>query len=81
MDILEYKMFLNNYIFFYFLKYAIAYIIIMQLHIIHQRLRIMIVFHMVSEVIQNNLIVSSGSMVLIYPYYFNEGVNEVKAVD
>ena len=36
---------------------AIAYIIIiMQLHIIHQRPRIMIVYHMMSEVIQNNLI-------------------------
>ena len=32
-----------------------AYIII-QLHIIHQRPRIMIVYHMISEVIQNNLI-------------------------
>ena len=32
-----------------------AYIII-QLHIIHQRSRIMIVYHMISEVIQNNLI-------------------------
>ena len=29
--------------------------IIMQLHIIHQRPRIMIVYHMISEVIQNNL--------------------------
>ena len=35
--------------------YIIAYII-MQLHIIHQRPRIMIVYHMISEVIQNNLI-------------------------
>ena len=32
-----------------------AYIII-QLHIIHQRPRIMIVYHMISEVIQNNLV-------------------------
>ena len=36
-----------------YFKYA--YIII-QLHIIHQRPRIMIVYHMISEVIQNNLI-------------------------
>ena len=35
--------------------YIIAYII-MQLHIIHQRPKIMIVYHMISEVIQNNLI-------------------------
>ena len=32
-----------------------AYIII-QLHIIHQRPRTMIVYHMISEVIQNNLV-------------------------
>ena len=30
--------------------------IIMQLHIIHQRPRIMIVYHMISEVIQDNLV-------------------------
>ena len=35
--------------------YIIAYIM-MQLHIIHQRSRIMIVYYMISEVFQNNLI-------------------------
>ena len=39
----------------YILLQLYAYIIL-QLHIIHQGPRIMIVYHMISEVIQNNLI-------------------------
>ena len=59
--------------------YIIAYII-MQLHIIHQRPRIMIVYHMISEVIQNNPICTIRFHGIDIPI-FNEGVNKMKTVD
>ena len=57
-------------------------IIIMQLPIIHQRSRIMIVYHMISEVIQNNLIciIRFHGIDIPIQYYFNEDV-KMKTVD
>ena len=55
--------------------------IIMQLHIIHQRPRIMIVYHMISEVIQNNLNCIISFHGVDIPIVFQWGVNKVKTID
>ena len=53
----------------------------MQLHIIHQRPRIMIVYHVISEVFQNNLICIIRFHGVDIPIVFQWGINKVKTVD
>ena len=55
--------------------------IIIQLHIIPQRPRIMIVYHMISEEIQDNLICISRFHGIDILTLFKGNVNKMKTVD